>query len=70
MNIIKSLDSKRDKPQLLLHKKLTVSDFDLYNVVSMRESGTHLLEIDANSPGLNSRGYDFFNELNNSRNLT
>lgn len=29
------------------HKKLTISDFDLYNVVSTEEAGTHVLEINA-----------------------
>ncbi len=41
------------------HKKLVISDFDLYNVVSTQESGAHILEIDANSPGLMAYTFTF-----------
>ncbi|MBI2546382.1 redoxin domain-containing protein [Candidatus Woesearchaeota archaeon] len=41
------------------YRKLTVSDFDLYNIVSMNESNTHVLEIVASKPGLMAYTFTF-----------
>ncbi len=41
------------------HKRVNISDFDLYNIISTEESGTHILEINTNSSGLMAYTFTF-----------